>query len=464
MKELWRHGASELARGIAARSYSATEVVTSHLERIAKINPALNAITLTLHESAQRAADEVDRAISAGKPLGPLAGVPLTIKENIDLRGAPTTHGLPALAQALPARNAPVVDRLLAAGAIPIGRGNLPDFALRLHTDSALHGLTRNPWNSAYTTGGSSGGEAAALASGMSPLGLGNDIGGSLRNPATCCGIASIKPTQGVIPHAASIPLEDEAISFQLMNSEGPMARRVADVRLGFNVMRGQHPRDPHSVSGEQTVLDRPLRIALMATPPGGDTDPRITEITRAAGAALEAAGCSVTQALPPSMEAVIELWTALLDNDITLALPALAPMLSADALTFIEDFRQGRATPSVEHYAKTLSERVGMARRWAEFFADYDLLLSPTWTQLPYRIGWDIAEAGRALKTMQQARCVLPGNALGLPSACVPAGLVDGLPVGVLLTGARFSDLTCLQAAEKIEAQLGLETPIEPR
>ena len=164
------------------------------------VNGDLNAIVAVLGDEAEKAADSADQAVADGEPLGPLHGVPITVKENIDVAGWPTTHGVPAFADAVVPVDAPVVERMRAAGAIPFARTNLPDFGLRVHTDSTLRGLTRNPWRPDVTAGGSSGGEASALASGMSPLGLGNDLGGSLRNPAHCCGIASIKPSTGVVP------------------------------------------------------------------------------------------------------------------------------------------------------------------------------------------------------------------------------------------------------------------------
>ena len=145
------------------------------------------------------------------------------------------------------------------------------------------------------------------------------------------------------------------------------------------------------------------------------------------------------------------------------MVIPLVSGLMSKDSMTFLEDFRTGRRTPSTEDYASTLTRRMSFARGWANFYSSYDILLSPTWTQLPYTVSWDIAQPGRAIETMTQARCVLPGNALGLPSACVPAGLVDGLPVGVMLTGARFSDYLCLDAAEIIEAALETNTPINP-
>src|SRR4051794_3989634 len=230
---------------IRDREVSSREVVQAHLDRIEAVNPALNAIVRLLPDEALAAADAADRAVADGAALGPLHGVPCTVKENIDLAGTPTTQAIPALAEAIASDDAPQVERLRAAGAIPLGRTNLPDFGLRVHTDSSLHGLTRNPWNPQRTRGGWSGGEAAALATGMSPLGLGNALGGSLRTPAHCCGIASIKPSAGAVPAATVIPPPEMNISFQLMAVEGVLARRGAPVPAGFIPVPGQAPRGP---------------------------------------------------------------------------------------------------------------------------------------------------------------------------------------------------------------------------
>src|SRR5947209_8771153 len=218
------------------------------------------------------------------------------------MAGLPTTWGVPALANAVVPADAPVVERMRAAGGIPIGRTNLPDMALRVHTDSSLHGLTRNPWNAGRTAGGSSGGEAVALATGMSPIGLGNDIGGSLRNPASACGIASIRPSAGRVPDAGFVPSEDRLLAVQLMNVQGPMARRVADVRLGLQVVMGAHPRDPWSIDApfEGPALARPVRVAVLPEPPGGGTDPKVAAVVRRAAQALADAGCGVGAACPP--------------------------------------------------------------------------------------------------------------------------------------------------------------------
>src|SRR5208282_511998 len=248
MQDLWRQSAGELARRIASKQVTSAEVVEAHLGRIAAVNPRVNAIVKVLATEARTAAIEADRKVASGARLGPLHGVPFTVKESIDVAGLPTTWGVPALANALAPLDAPVVERMRAAGGIPIARTNLPDMALRVHTDSSLYGLTRNPWNARRTAGGSSGGEAVALAVGMSPIGLGNDIGGSLRSPASACGIATIRPSAGRVPDAGFVPAEDRLLAVQLMSVQGPMARCVADVRLGLQIIMGAHPRDGWSI------------------------------------------------------------------------------------------------------------------------------------------------------------------------------------------------------------------------
>jgi amidase len=269
MTELWRRSAGELARMIAGAEVSSAEVIEAHLARIEAVNPKLNAVVRVLADDARARAAQADLAMARGEPLGPLHGVPFTVKENIDMAGLPTTSGVRALANAVAPSDAPVVERMRGAGAIAIGRTNLPDMGLRVHTESSLHGLTRNPWNPGRTAGGSSGGEAAALATGMSPIGLGNDIGGSLRNPASACGIASIKPSAGRIPDAGVVPNEDRLLAVQLMQVQGPMARRVADLRLGFQVLMGAHPRDPWSIDAPFAgrPAPRPIRVAAAPAP-----------------------------------------------------------------------------------------------------------------------------------------------------------------------------------------------------
>ena len=465
MSELWQRGAAELAAMIRGRDVSTREVVQAHLDRIEAVNPQVNAVVRVLADQAFAAADAADQAVVDGTSLGPLHGVPFTVKENVDLAGTPTTQGVPALAEAVAPVDAPAVERLRAAGAIPIGRTNLPDFALRVHTDSALHGPTRNPWNPARTAGGSSGGDAAALATGMSPLGLGNDIGGSLRNPAHCCGVASIKPSTGSVPSATVIPPEDRFMAFQLMAVEGAMARRVADVRTGFTAIAGQHPRDPVSVPAMFTDLapGQPLKVAVLPEPPGGSTHPGVAAAVRAAAAALADEGFEVAETLPPDYELALELWGTILAADLRIMKPVLDQFMGADGRKVIGGFLDSMGAPDMTEWAGALTARNGLARRWSMWYQDYPVLLSPVWSQPAFPVGFDLAEPDGTRDTLELMRPVLPASLLGTPAAVVPAGMADGLPVGVQVMGDRYTELRCLAVAELIEQRLGALTPIDP-
>ncbi|HEX4273225.1 MAG TPA: amidase family protein, partial [Rhizomicrobium sp.] len=224
---IWQWSAVETAAAIRARHISAEEVMTAHTARLAAANPALNAVVVDLSAPALDAARAADRAQAQGAVLGPLHGVPVTVKTNIDVEGQANSNGVPAFAKNIAPADSPVAANLKAAGAIIIGLTNTPEFSLRLTTDNPLYGLTRNPWDAAITCGGSSGGAGASVAAGIGAIAHGNDIGGSLRWPAFCNGIATIKPTQGRIPaFNPSAPAERPLIS-QFMSSQGPLAREV---------------------------------------------------------------------------------------------------------------------------------------------------------------------------------------------------------------------------------------------
>ncbi len=464
MSELWQLSALELAQKIRSGETSSREVLEAHLERVEAVNPHLNAIVRRLDDTARAAADAADRAVAAGDDLGVFHGVPCTVKENIDLAGTPTTQGVPALADAVAPIDAPTVERMRAAGAIPFARTNMPDLGLRIHTDSTLHGLTRNPWNPNVTAGGSSGGEASAIASGMSPIGLGNDIGGSLRNPAHCCGIASIKPTVGVVPMATVIPPEDQLGASQQMLCEGPMARRIADVRAGLVALAGWSPRDPRSVPAELTDLadGEHVRVAVLADPPGGETHPEIAAAVRAAGDALSDAGHDVVEAIPPRYEDILEMWAALIIGDLTVIMPLLQEVMSPGAISVVESLRSEYPAPSFESVISLQGERFNAIRAWSEFFGDHPVVISPTWALPAFEHGADLGDDIERIIS-DTLRPVLPGNLLGIPAAVVPSGSAGGLPVGVQVMGDRFTDLRCLAIAEQIERAASPATPIDP-
>lgn len=461
----WRKSATELARLVREGSVTSREIVESHLSRMNEVNPRLNAVVRRLDDSALAEADEADRRRARGESLGPLDGVPFTVKENIDVAGTPTTNSVPMLAEAFAHRDAPVVERMRAAGGVVIGRTNLPEMGLRVHTDSSLHGLARNPWHPDRTTGGSSGGEAAALASGMSPIGLGNDIGGSLRNPAHCCGVASIKPTVGVIPWATDIPPTSLGLAQQLMLVEGVMARRVADVRMGFDVVRGSHPRDPFSadVVLRGAPTERRWRVAVMAEPPGGRTDPGIAGAVRRAADVLADLGHEVVEAVPPDFEATIEMWSSLLNLELSVLQPLLDAVMGEDARKFLEFGRAAFPLLDAEGAASLHMRRFEVAQRWAEWFETHDTVLGPTWALPAFEHGFDVAGLDQALVVLETFRPVMAANLFGAPAAIVPVGPVDGLPVGVQVSSWRQRDVLCLDVAQAIDERIGLDTPIDP-
>lgn len=460
--ELWTRAANQLAAMIAGGETSSREVVDAHLARIDEVNGDLNAVVRVLTDGARAGADAADAAVAAGEPLGPFHGVPITIKENLDCTCSPTTQGVPAMAEAMPPIDAPVVERMKAAGAIPLARTNLPEMGLRISTNNPLHGLTRNPWNPDITAGGSSGGEASAIATGMSPFGLGNDLGGSLRNPAYCCGITSLKTSFGRFPSAGTMPPSDTpTLAFQLMGVEGPMARHVADLRLGVEVMAGRHPRDPKSVT---VPFDGPpvaRRAAILTEVPGGPVHPAVADgVARAAGA-LEAAGWEIAEAAPPEMEQCQEVWARMLSCDMPATVAAAAEIMSDEALGLLNELIERFSPDDVPAILiHTEYHRLGAA--WAGFFAENPVLIAPVWTQVPFAHDADVGEGGMDLM-LDVMRCITPVNLLGIPSCAVPVGVSGGIPQGVQVIADRYREDLCLDGAADIEAALGNITPVDP-
>jgi amidase len=463
--ELWRLGAAELATLIRAREVSSREVIETHLRRIEAVNPAINAVTLVLDERALEAAEAADSAVAAGGDLPPLHGVPVTIKGNIDLAGTPTTHGIKALANAEPGVDAPLVERLRTAGAIPIGRTNLPDFAIGWHCDSELWGATLNPWDPARTPGGSSGGEAAALATGMTPLGVGNDTGASLRWPAQCCGIATLKPTLGRIPHDTTIEPRDLPIGNQLMGVEGPMARRIADLRLAFEVMVGPTWRDPWTVPAplRGPELSRPIRVALVVDPAGHGTVAQVQDGVRKAATALEDAGYVVEETEPPDIDLAATAWLDVSVPSLRTGWDVWGPLVRAETLRFVEPFFEVAGDKGLEATVQALIIRQSVLRAWGEFQEAHPLIVAPVCTDLPFEVGTDRTVEGVAaiVRAMRMAVAV---NTLGLPAVALPVGVADGLPQVVQVIGPRYREDACLDAAAAIEDRLGIPTPIDPR
>ncbi|MER6051401.1 amidase [Streptomyces sp. NPDC001793] len=465
--ELCALEASELAKLLASGEVSAAETVEAHLERIAEVNPQVNAVTRLLEDSARQAARETDRRRAAGEQLGPLAGVPFTVKENIHVAGSATTHGVPYFRDWAAQADAPPVRRLRAAGAIPIGRTNMPDLALAgLHTVSQLFGHTVNPWDPQRTPGGTSGGDAVAVATGMTPLGLGNDSGGSIRNPATFNGIAGLKPSYGRFPADHRMNDQEPVLGHQLFPVDGPLARSVADLRAAYEVLAGSDPQDPRAVPaplyGPQP--DTPVRVGVVVDPGGrGDVHPDVRFAIEAAAAALEDAGHPVEEVAVPRLQDALDGYAALLRAEFSLAWPVLRRLLTDDSARHIELDIQRHPPVGLEEYLRQTGVRLGVQRAWARFFERCPILLGPVSTQpIPAPVVPRTPEERDA--TFTPMRLLTASTYVGVPAVAVPTGLADRLPQGVQVMAGMYREDLCLDAAQRIEERLGVLTPLDPR
>ena len=465
--ELWQRGALDLARAIRAREVTSQEVVEALVRRIQAVDPAINAVPVLLADSAREAARSADKAVEAGGPLPPLLGVPLLVKSNIDVAGTATTQGVRALAGAYPRLDAPIVSRMKRAGAIVLGRSNMPNFAVRWHCESELYGWTFNPWDRGRTAGGSSAAVAAGIATGMSPLGLGNDGLGSLRHPAQCCGVTTLKPTLGRIPDATSVPgPEIGAIGTQLAIVNGPIARQVADLRAALEILAGPTWRDPWSVPapirGPAPAV--PIRVALVVDPAGQGTAKQVADGVRKAASALSDAGYSVEEIEPPSLEQAARTCLDMLSTPDARAIWQTAgSMLSEDTRRFLDQFIDACGEPDPIASLQSFVTRQSLLRAWGEFQESYPLILAPVCTEVPFPAGTDLSE-NRVADEIRSMRMVIAVNALGLPAVALPVGIEDGLPQAVQLIGQRYREDLCLDAAQALEDRLGVITPIDPR
>lgn len=445
-----RSSATEMLAALRSDAISAPELLELHLGRIARFNPALNAIVTG---DAARA-----RARARERLSGALAGLPLTIKDTVDVAGLPTTAGYPGRAGAVPERDSELAARVLGAGAVLLGKTNVPLRAGDWQAANALFGRTLNPWDPARTPGGSTGGGAAALAAGLTPLEFGSDIGGSIRVPAAFCGVFGHRATEGTVPGEGQFPPE------QVMQALGPLARTAADLRLAMSVIADALP-------GPRATSLAGLRVAVL---PWVDWLPVDGEVA----AALEQLAGRLPGAVVAGPEgfdawAHEELYASLLayvtfDPDPALRARvaesvARAPEPLAPAM--LRGVRAGEA-----EYAGMLAERERWRERWARFFSDHDLLLTPA-TIVPAFPHDDRPFLRRRLtvdgeEVPYKRLEFYPGLAAlsGLPATAIPVGRTrSGLPIGIQAIGGRFEDATCLQFAELVETELGCRFEAPP-
>ena len=454
MSELWSLEASEVAVRVRNREVSALEVCDAALSRIDAVNPDINAIVHRTDDEARAAAKAVDEAIAKGDEAGPLAGVPVTIKVNTDQAGYANTNGLRLQENLIADQDSPVVSNLRQSGAVIVGRTNTPAFSLRWFTRNGLHGHTRNPLNMSLTPGGSSGGAAAAVASGMCAIGHGTDIGGSIRYPAYACGLQGLRPTLGRIA-AANFTAPDRHIGAQLMAVSGPITRSVADLRLGLAAMSQKDLRDPWWTPAEMDAREFPKRAALTVSPEGLRVDPRVESALREAAARLADAGWEIVETDCPSFREPArlqaQLWLAEFRRT---GAKAIEEEADPDSSFVYAQMERLCPAPGLDEFMDALQKRVTLLREWSLFLDDYPVLICPVSGEVPFPDLDDVVSPDRFDEIMEAQLTQVGLPLMSLPGLSVFTGMEEGIPVGAQLIGGRYKEDVLLQAAAEIEAR----------
>lgn len=470
--EVWRWDATRMAEAIARRDVSSRDVVEACLARMAEVNPRLNAVTVDLGTAARVAADRADAVVARGDALGPLHGVPVTIKENVDQAGAATTNGVVAFRNLVAQEDSPVVANWHAAGAVVIGRTNTPCFSFRLDTENDLRGRTWNPWAERHTPGGSSGGAAASVAAGITPLAHGNDIAGSIRYPAYACGLVGLRPSFGRVPAFNPSAPAERSMSSQLLSVQGPIARTVRDVRLGLATLSAHDARDPWWVPAplEGAPPREPRQVAVVTDPEalgGARLHPTVADAIQRAADCLLDAGYEIVDTPTPGFTRAKELWFAMQMPEIRLFLqPAVHEFGDAGIRRALGLMLEAHPADDGAAYMKALAERARIVRDWQRFFDRVPLVLAPVCTEPVYVHGFDIESRQRTEALWRECTTLTAVPVMGVPALAVPTGVVDGLPTGVQILAARFREDLCLAAGEAIEARSGMssQVPIDLR
>lgn len=464
VSDLWHLSAVELAALVRRRDVSAVEAARSALARLQDVNPRINAVVDHRPDDTLAQAAEIDRALARGDDPGVLAGVPVTVKVNVDQAGYATTNGVTLQKDLLARVNNPVVDNLRRAGAVIVGRTNTPAFSLRWFTGNLLHGDTRNPRNPALTPGGSSGGAAAAVAAGIGHLAHGTDIAGSIRYPAYACGVHGLRPSLGrVAAYNAALP--ERTIGGQITAVSGPLGRRIADLRVGLAALSAPDARDPWWVPAPLTGPAVPRRAALCLNPDGMDTDPAVVKALQEAARRLSEAGWSVDtiDSVPPLREAAdlqIRMWMA---DGYEAMLEAARKEGDRGALTALEGQRARVAGMDMAQFSAVLTRRATLTRSWEVFLAEYPVLLLPVSAELPFTDHLDL-QGEAAYERVWRAQMTQIGLPfMGLPGLSVAMGSAADRPVGVQVVAGRYREDLCLAAGEAIEAAGPLVTIAEP-
>ncbi|MCW6512321.1 amidase [Lichenifustis flavocetrariae] len=451
--------ATTLAALIRKKEVSSREVVQAHLDRIAAVNPKINAVVTLMAEDALRAADAADKAVAQGAVLGPLHGVPFSIKDALDTAGVPTQRGSKLFAGRIPTADATAVARFKAAGGIALMKSNLPEFSAWTETDNLVTGRTNNPWNLDRTPGGSSGGESAAIAAGMSPIGIGSDVAISVRGPAAFTGIAALKATQGRVPFTGHYP----AVTKRWWHV-GAMARSVGDVALGYSILKGPdgidgyavHPREADA--GADHIPGR-LRIGWVAEAAFGPVDPEIAAAVASAAARLADLGHDVEPVDLPFLGNPLGALMTLVFGEIVPTIKALAAGREGD-LHAIGAGIVATPDPTFAAYLEAEAQGEALRSAFAGFFERYDVLLTPVnpMTATPHG-AQELVVDGKTVPWTHVMAATSPFNLTGLPALSVPyAFSSEHLPIGIQLVGKWLDEATLLRLGAMLDRKGGLD------
>jgi amidase len=464
MQDLWRLSAADLAALVKSKKISAREAAISALARLDAVNPKINAVVDHRPEDVLKQAASVDAAIARGENPGLLAGVPVTVKVNIDQEGFATTNGLKLQRDAIATSNSPVVDNLRKAGAIILGRTNCPAFSYRWFTTNLIHGDTKNPRDPSITPGGSSGGAGAAVAAGIGHIAHGTDIAGSIRYPAYACGVHGLRPTLGRV--AAFNPcLPERTIGPQIEAVSGPLARTIKDLRISLAAMSAKDVRDPWWVPAPLEGPPREKRAALCLNPDGLDPVPEVKAAVADAGERLKRAGWTVEEIAntPPLREAAdwnTKLWL----GDLYEAQLATAEKEGdPGALACLRGKRKDVFSFDQTAFSKALTRRATLLREWSLFLENYAVLVLPVSGELPFPDQLDRKDDACFARVWHAQLTQIAIPFMGLPGLTVSTGLVGKIPIGVQVVCGRYREDLCLLAGEAIEAGGVPAMPIDP-
>ena len=465
MNEIWSLDAKTVSKLFKKKEVSAIEIYNETLKRVEKINPSINAIVVDTFEYAKEVAQKLDKKLKEGKPLGKLAGVPVTVKVNTDQIGFASTNGLRIQKNLLAKKDSPVVDNLKKADAIIIGRTNTPAFSIHWFTRNSLHGHTLNPHNKNITPGGSSGGAAAATAAGMGAIGHGTDIAGSIRYPAYACGIHGLRPSLGRVP-MMNYTTPDRHIGGQIMAVTGPLARSIKDIEIGLKAMSQENFDDPWWTPIPFSFEMPIKKIALVTEIKGLNIDPIIKEQLKKVAKCLEESGWIIEEPKAPDFSEAAKFQATLwLSEFRRTGGEAIKKENDPDANFIYDQMTRRCPDTSLDSFMDALQQRAKISREWNTFFDKYPLILCPVTGDLPFPDLKDLESPSSFDLVFDSMLPQIAPPYLGLPGLSFATGITSSnIPLGVQLISRKYREDILLSAGYDLEKHYPEIKPITPK